>query len=82
MTSTTIYGNRPRTATIGSVTDEPLLTVEDVARHLKLHPETVRRWVRAGKLRAISLGSDRAGLRIRASEVQRLLASGSRGAVT
>ena len=56
--------------------DEELLTVDEVARRLKLHPETVRRWIRAGKLRAISLGSDRAGLRIRASEVQRLLGAG------
>jgi len=55
------------------VSDDELLTVNDVARQLKLHPETVRRWIRSGKLRAISLGSDRAGLRIRASEIQRLL---------
>jgi putative resolvase len=58
------------------MTDEELLTVHEVARRLKLHPETVRRWIRAGKLRAIRLGSDRAGLRIRASEVQRLLGAG------
>ena len=56
--------------------DEELLTVDEVARRLKLHPETVRRWIRAGRLRAISLGSDRAGLRIRASEVARLLGDG------
>jgi len=65
-----------RSATIGRTTDEELLTVDEVARRLKLHPETVRRWIRAGKLRAIRLGSDRAGLRIRASEVQRLLGAG------
>ena len=41
--------------------DEELLTVDEVARRLKLHPETVRRWIRPGKLRAISLGRDRAG---------------------
>ena len=56
--------------------DDELLTVDEVARQLKLHPETVRRWIRGGKLRAISLGSDRAGLRIRASEVQRFLGAG------
>ena len=65
-----------QSATIGRMTDEELLTVDEVARRLKLHPETVRRWIRAGKLRAIRLGSDRAGLRIRASEVQRLLGAG------
>ena len=65
-----------RSATLGRMTDEELLTVDEVARRLKLHPETVRRWIRAGKLRAIRLGSDRAGLRIRVSEVQRLLGAG------
>ena len=59
--------------------DEELLTVDEVARRLKLHPETVRRWIRAGRLKAISLGSDRAGLRIRASEIQRLLDGGDEG---
>jgi excisionase family DNA binding protein len=53
--------------------DDPLLTVQEVADQLRLKPETVRRWIRAGRIRAISLGSDRAGLRIRASEIQRLL---------
>ena len=57
--------------------DEELLTVAEVARRLKLHPETVRRWVKTGKLHGISLGSDRAGWRIRASEVE-LFLSGSR----
>ena len=56
--------------------EEELLTVDEVARRLKLHRETVRRWIRAGRLKAISLGSDRAGLRIRASEVRRLLDAG------
>ena len=39
------------------MTDEELLTVDEVARRLKLHPETVRRWIRAGKLRAIRLAA-------------------------
>jgi len=65
-----------RSATIRGMPDEELLTVDEVAHRLKLHRETVRRWIRAGRLKAISLGSDRAGLRIRASEVQRLLEAG------
>jgi excisionase family DNA binding protein len=58
--------------------DEELLTVAEVARRLKLHPETVRRWIKTGRLHAISLGSDRAGWRIRASEVELLLQGGQR----
>jgi excisionase family DNA binding protein len=53
---------------------EQLLTVDQVARRLQLHPATVRRWIKAGRLRGISLGSDRAGWRIRRSEVEALLA--------
>ena len=58
--------------------DEELLTVDEVARSLRLHQETVRRWIRAGKIQAISLGSDRAGLRIRRSEIQRFLGGADR----
>jgi excisionase family DNA binding protein len=53
--------------------DEQLLTVDQVARQLQVHRATVRRWIKAGKLHGISLGSDRAGWRIRRSEVQALI---------
>jgi len=49
------------------------MTVPEVAERLRLKPETVRRWIRRGKLRAISFGSDRAGLRVRRSEVERFV---------
>lgn len=52
-----------------------MLTVRQVAERLQLNPETIRRWVRAKKLRGVSLGSDRAGFRIPESEVARLLRS-------
>ena len=48
------------------------LTVEEVARRLKVHPESVRRWLKAGKLRG-HLISRRAGWRIRATEVDRFV---------
>jgi hypothetical protein len=32
----------------------------------------VRRWIRAGKLAAVSMGSDAAGYRVRDSEVRRV----------
>jgi excisionase family DNA binding protein len=48
------------------------LKVEDVARRLNVNPETVRRWLRSGKIRGYSLGSDRGGWRIPVEEVERI----------
>lgn len=53
--------------------DDPLLTVSEVAARLRLNPRTIRRWIKSGKLHGIDFGSDRAGYRIRASEVELLL---------
>lgn len=58
--------------------DDELLTVPEVASMLKLNEQTVRRWLRTGRLTGISLGSRQAGWRVRRSEVERLLA-GDRG---
>ena len=52
--------------------DQELLTVAEVAQRLKVHQETVRRWVRSGQLRGIKL-SDQAGYRVRPSELERML---------
>jgi excisionase family DNA binding protein len=43
--------------------DDTLYTVEEVAARLGVHPDTVRRWIKSGELRAINLGG-RAGYRI------------------
>ncbi len=52
---------------------DELLTVGEVRERLKLkNVETVRRWLRQGKLRG-TLISDSTGYRIRASEIERLL---------
>ena len=51
-----------------------MLTVSEVAERLRLKPETVRRWLRSGKLHGVSLGSDSAGWRVPEPEVERLLA--------
>jgi excisionase family DNA binding protein len=55
------------------VDDSPLLTVQEVAQRLRLNPETIRRWLRQGKLECILLGGDRGGYRIPESAVQRLI---------
>ena len=55
--------------------EERYLTVEEVAEKLQVHPQTVRRWLRNGYINGTLL-SRRAGYRIRASEVFRLLEEG------
>jgi excisionase family DNA binding protein len=55
-----------------------LLTVEEVAEQLRLTRETVRRWLRSGKMRGVLL-SDRGGYRIPESEVERVLRGSSDG---
>jgi len=52
------------------VSDE-LLTVEQVAAELQLHPDTIRRYIREKKLRSIRLSST--ALRIRRSELDRFI---------
>ena len=58
------------------MTDEELLTVSEVAGKLKINPETVRVWLRSGKLKGVMPGGDRIGYRIPESEVQRILKGG------
>lgn len=52
---------------------EQLLTVHEVATRLKITPETVRRWLRTGKLRGARPGGDKMGYRINEGELTRLL---------
>jgi len=40
------------------VIEKQLLTVAEVAEHLRITPNTVYRWLRAGKLRAIKIGKE------------------------
>jgi excisionase family DNA binding protein len=51
---------------------ERMLTVREVAEQLRVSTETVRRWLRDGKLHGLWL-SDRAGWRIPASELDRFI---------
>jgi excisionase family DNA binding protein len=52
------------------------LTVEQVAERLALSEETVRRWLRSGKLKGVRIGERRSGWRVPETEVQRILSGG------
>jgi excisionase family DNA binding protein len=57
--------------------DDPWLTVPEVSEQLKLHPATIRAWVKSGRLGAVRAGRT---WRVRRSEVNRaLLADSSPG---
>lgn len=53
---------------IEDIDREEFLTVEEVGDKLKVHVQTVRRWLRSGELRGYLLG-DRAGYRIRKADL-------------
>jgi len=54
--------------------EDPWLTVPQVSEELKLHPATVRAWVKSGRLAAVRAGRT---WRVRRSEVDRALLSGA-----
>ena len=54
--------------------NEQWLTVEDIVDLLKVHEQTVRRWLREGHLRGVLLGR-KAGYRVRASDLEAFLAA-------
>ncbi len=50
------------------------LTVAQVAEHLVVTEETVRKWIRAGELAVLDLGARRTGYRIRQSDLDAFIA--------
>ena len=53
---------------------ESMLTVNDAAKRLAVQPETIRRWIRAGKLPAVALGIGRGNrLRIKPEVLERFI---------
>jgi excisionase family DNA binding protein len=52
---------------------ERFITVQEAAQQLQVHPQTVRVWLREGKLRGRLIGGRKSGYRIAASEIERLL---------
>lgn len=60
--------------------EEKLYSPEEAAEYLGVHVQTVRAWIRSGRLPAFRLAGQRA-LRIRASDLQRVLEPVDPGAV-
>ena len=52
---------------------EEVLTVREVAAHLKVHPETVREWLRLGRIKGSRPGGNKTGWRVRISEIDKFL---------
>ncbi len=53
--------------------EDQLLTVPEVARYLRIDPESTRRWLREGKLVGINLGRG-SGWRIRRADLANFVA--------
>ena len=60
---------------------EQLLTVDEVAERLQIHAETVRRWLREGRLDGYLMGR-RGGWRIKPESVEKMLEDMSQSAKT
>ncbi len=64
-------------AEVQDVANERVMTVREAAERLRVTEESVRRWLRSGRLRGVMIGGQRSGYRIPESEVERLLSGGS-----
>jgi excisionase family DNA binding protein len=56
--------------------EEQMYTVREAAERLKSSEDTVRRWLRTGKIRGVMPGGTKLGYRIPASEIERVLRGG------
>ena len=59
-----------------SVEGERLLTVQEVSDRLRVHPDTLRRWLRSGRIKGVLMGGRSGGYRIKESEVARVETEG------
>lgn len=50
---------------------DELLTIDEVAAELKLHPDTIRRYIREKKLKSVRVGGT--AIRVRRSEMERFI---------
>jgi excisionase family DNA binding protein len=59
------------------MTEDRLLTVPEVAERTRVNQDTVRRWLRTGKLKGKMLGGQRSGYRVLESELRRFIGAES-----
>ena len=52
--------------------NDGILTVDEAAARVGCNRKTITRWIASGRLKAAWLGSDKAGWRIRAADLQGL----------
>ena len=52
-----------------------MLSIKEVAARLGTSPDSVRRWIRNGELRAVRLGRTKAGYRVDPADLQSFLAA-------
>ena len=52
---------------------ERFITVPDAAEQLQVHPQTIRAWLRSGKLKGRLIGGTKSGYRIPQSAIDELL---------
>ena len=57
------------------MSEQRLLTVREVAERIRSSPETVRRWLRQGKLRGFRPGGTKLGYRVPEAELERFLSA-------
>ena len=57
------------------MSEQRLLTVREVAERIRSSPETVRRWLRQGKLRGFRPGGTKLGYRVPEAELDRFLSA-------
>jgi excisionase family DNA binding protein len=55
------------------MTEDRLLTADEIAKRLRVSLETVRRWLRSGELRGFRPGGTKAGWRVRESDLAEYL---------
>lgn len=55
--------------------EDKLLTVPEVAERTRVNQDTVRRWLRTGRLKGKMLGGQRSGYRVLESDLRRFIES-------
>ena len=58
--------------------DDKLLTVHDVADQLSVSEYTIRNWLNSGRLKGFRPGGDKAGWRVRASDLHAFIEGAER----